>query len=51
MLLKQIKNIILKHLEECKYLQEKIKTGNYVDGDLDKSDPNDEIEPDIDNDE
>ena len=42
-------------LEECKYVQEKIKTENYIDEDLEKSesdsDSNDETEPDIDNDE
>ena len=42
-------------LEECKYLQEKIKTENYTDEDLEKSesnsDANDETESDIDNDE
>ena len=37
-------------LEECKYIQEKIKTENYIDDDLD-SDSNDETESDIDNDE
>ena len=37
-------------LEECKYVQEKIKTENYIDEDLD-SDSNDETESDIDNDE
>ena len=37
-------------LEECKYIQEKIKTENYIDEDLD-SDFNDETESDIDNDE
>ena len=36
--------------EECKYVQEKIKTENYTDEDLD-SDSNDETESDIDNDE
>ena len=36
-----------KFLEECKYVQEKIKT----DEDLEKSDSNDETELDIDNDE
>ena len=29
-------------LEECKYVQEKIKTENYIDEDLKKSDSNDE---------
>ena len=42
-------------LEECKYLQEKIKTENYTDDDLEKSESdsyfNDETESDIDNDE
>ena len=42
-------------LQECKYVQEKIKTENYIDGDLEKSesdnDSNDETEFDIDNDE
>ena len=38
-------------LEECKYAQEKIKTENYIDEDLEKSDSNDETESDIDNDE
>ena len=42
-------------LEECKYVQEKIKTENYIDDDLEKSesdsDSNDETEYDIDNDE
>ena len=37
-------------LEECKYVQEKIKTENYIDEDLD-SDSNNETESDIDNDE
>ena len=40
-----------KLLEECKYVQEKIKTENYIDEDLEKSDSNDETESDIDNDE
>ena len=35
---------------ECKYVQEKIKTENYINEDLD-SDSNDETESDIDNDE
>ena len=39
-------------LEECKYAQEKIKTDNYIDDDLEKSesdsDSNDETESDID---
>ena len=34
-------------LEECKYVQEKIKTENYTDEDFEKS----EVEFDIDNDE
>ena len=42
-------------LEECKYLQEKIKIENYIDEDLEKSESdsnsNDETESDIDNDE
>ena len=42
-------------LEECKYLQETIKTENHIDEDLEKSesdsDSNDETESDIDNDE
>ena len=38
-------------LEECKYLQEKVRTGNYTDEELQKSDSNDETESDIDNDE
>ena len=46
-------NIILKHLEECKYVQEKIKTENYIDEDLGKSESdsgsNDKTESDIDN--
>ena len=41
-------------LEECKYVQEKIKTENYIDEDLEKSesdsDSNDETESNIDND-
>ena len=37
-------------LQECKYVQEKIKIDNLIDDDLD-SDSNDEIESDIDNDE
>ena len=37
-------------LEECKYVQEKIKTENYIDEELD-SNSNDETESDIDNDE
>ena len=40
-------------LEECKYVQEKIKTENYIDDDLGESDSdsNDETESDIDSDE
>ena len=38
-------------LEECKYVQEKIKNENYIDEELEKSDFNDETESDIDNDE
>ena len=38
-------------LEECKYVQEKIKIENYIDEDLEKSDSNDETESDICNDE
>ena len=42
-------------LEECKYVQEKIKTDNYIVEDLEKSESdsesNDEIKCDIDNDE
>ena len=37
-------------LKECKYIQEKIKTENYIDDELD-SDSNDETGSDIDNDE
>ena len=41
-------------LEECKYIQEKIKTENYIDEDLENSESdsnfNDETESDIDND-
>ena len=41
-------------LEECKYVQEKIKTENYIDEDLETnesdSNSNDEAESDIDND-
>ena len=38
-------------LEECKYVQEKIKTENYIDEDLESgSDSNDETESDTDND-
>ena len=42
-------------LEECRYVQEKIKIENHIDEDLEKSesdgDSNDETESDIDNDE
>ena len=42
-------------LEECKYIQEKIKTENYIDEDLENresdSNFNDEIESDNDNEE
>ena len=42
-------------LEECKYVQEKIKIENHIDNDLEKSeldsDSNDETESDINNDE
>ena len=42
-------------LEECKYVQEKIKIESLIDGDLEKSESdsesNDETEPDIDDDE
>ena len=39
-------------LQECKYVQEKIKTENYIDENLEKSDStDDETESDIDNDE
>ena len=42
-------------LEECKYVQEKIKTENHIDDDLEKSesdsDSNDETKSNIDNDE
>ena len=41
-------------LEECKYVQEKIKTDNYIDEDLEKSEPenvfNDKTKSDIDTD-
>ena len=40
-------------LEECKYIQEKMKTENYIDEELEKSesdsDANNETESDIDN--
>ena len=42
-------------LEECKYVQEKLRTENHIDEDLEKSesdsDSNDETESDVDNDE
>ena len=41
-------------LEECKYIQEKIKTENYIDEDLNSesdTNSNDETESDIDNEE
>ena len=42
-------------LEECKYIQEKIKTENYINEDLEKSesdsDSNNETKSDIDNEE
>ena len=42
-------------LEECKYIQEKIKTENYIDEDLENSESdsnsNDETESDIDREE
>ena len=38
-------------LGECKYVQEKIKTENHIDEDLQKGDSNDEAESDIDHDE
>ena len=42
-------------LEECKYIQEKIKTENHINEDLEKSEPdsdtNNETESDIDNEE
>ena len=38
-------------LEECKYIQGKIKIESHIDEDLEKSDSNDETESDIDNDE
>ena len=44
-----------KLLEECKYIQEKIKIVNYIDEDLENSesdsDSNNEAESDIDNEE
>ena len=38
-------------LEECKYIQEKIKIENYINEDLENSDSNDETESDTDNEE
>ena len=38
-------------LAECKYVQEKLKTENYIDEDLEESDSNNEIESDIEKDE
>ena len=38
-------------LEECKYIQEKIKIVNHIDEDLENSDSNNETESDIDNEE
>ena len=38
-------------LEECKYIQEKMKTENYINEDLENSDSNIETESDIDNEE
>ena len=38
-------------LEECKYVQEKIKVKNYINEDLENSDSNNETESDIDNEE
>ena len=37
-------------LEECQYVEETIKTENYIDEELEKSDSNDETESDVDND-
>ena len=50
MLLKQ-KYRLQTFLEECKYIQGKIKIQSRIDEDLEKSDCNDETESDIDNDE
>ena len=50
--IKANKNYYLqKLLEECKYVQGKIKIENLIDDDLEKIDSNDETESDIDNDE
>ena len=38
-------------LEECKYIQEKVKTENFINEDLENSDSNSETESDIDNEE
>ena len=38
-------------LEECRYVQEKIKTEKYIDEYLEKSDSKDDTESDIDNNE
>ena len=38
-------------LEECKYIQEKIKIENYINEDLENSESDDETESDIDNEE
>ena len=38
-------------LEECKYIQEKMKTENYINEDLENSASNIETESDIDNEE
>ena len=49
------KNYPQAFLEECKYIQEKIKTENYIDEDLENSESdsnsNDETESDIDSEE
>ena len=34
-------------LEECKYIQKKLKTENYINEDLENSDSNNETESDI----
>ena len=49
-----MKSIILKHLEECKYEQERIKIENLIDDDLEKSESDEtdsETDSDIDNNE
>ena len=38
-------------LEECKYIQGKLKTENYINEESEESDSNDETECNIDNDE